>query len=88
MPTLRAIGSGRIDTEVCNVTAGASSPATHGTTRLGSPEQCRRPPARTRGAQPGDLQRIPAIRHSHGGGIINSGDCLSLGIIPTTTAAA
>jgi hypothetical protein len=32
LPTLRAIGSGRIDTEVCNVTAGASSPANYGTT--------------------------------------------------------
>ena len=28
LPTLRAIGSGRIDIGVCEVTAGASSPAT------------------------------------------------------------
>jgi len=33
LPTLRAIGSGRIEIEVCDVTTGASSPATHGTTR-------------------------------------------------------
>jgi hypothetical protein len=39
LPTLRAIGSGRINIEVCDVTAGASSPATHGTTRPRSPEQ-------------------------------------------------
>jgi hypothetical protein len=87
MPTLRAIGSGRIDTGVCNVTAGASSSASHGTTRPGLPEQSRGPPARTRGAQPGDLQHIAAIRQSHGGGIVSNGDFLSLGMIPTTTAA-
>ena len=39
-------------------------------------------------ARSGDLQRIPAIRHSHGSGIINSGDCFRLGMIPTTTMAA
>lgn len=47
LPTLRAIGYGRIDTEVRDVTAGARSTATHGTIRPRSPEQSRHPPART-----------------------------------------
>jgi len=33
-----------------------------------------------------DLQRIPAIRHHHGSGVIDSGDCFRRGIIQTTTA--
>ena len=65
----------------------ASSTATHGTTRPRSPEQSRRPQARARCAQRRDLQPIPAIRHNHGSGIINSGDCLRLGMIPTRATA-
>jgi hypothetical protein len=45
LPIVRAIGSGRIDTEVCDVTAGARSPATDGAARPRSPEQLHRPPA-------------------------------------------
>jgi hypothetical protein len=75
LPIVRAISVGRIDTEVCDVTAGASSPATYGTTGPRSPEQSRRPPARTRWVRRRDLQPIPAIRHNHGCGIINNGDC-------------
>jgi hypothetical protein len=82
---LRAIGSGRFDNAVCDVTAGASSPATDGTTRPRSPEQS--PPTSTHGAQRRDLQPTPAIRHNHGSGIINSSDCLQLDMIPTRTAA-
>ena len=33
LPIIRTMGSGRIDTEVCDVTAGASSPAIHGNNR-------------------------------------------------------
>ncbi|WP_332802148.1 hypothetical protein [Sphingomonas sp. RT2P30] len=87
LPIRRGIGSGRIATEVCDVTAGASSPATHGTTRPRSPEQSRRPQARARCAQRRGLQPIPAIRHNHGSGIITSGDCFRLGMIPTRAAA-
>jgi hypothetical protein len=76
LPIVRAIGVGRIDSAVGDVTTGSSSTATHGTTRPRSPEQSRRPQARTRIAQRRDLQSIPAIRHNHGSGIINSGDCL------------
>ena len=87
LPIVRAIGSGRIDNEACDVTAGASSTATYGTARPRSPEQSRRPQARARSAQRRDLQPIPAIRHNHGSGIINSGDCLRLGMIPTRATA-
>jgi hypothetical protein len=48
LPTHCAIGSGRIDTEVCEGTAGVSSLSNHGTTRPREPEQSRRPPARYR----------------------------------------
>ena len=47
LPIIRAMGSGRIDTEVCDVTAGAISTATHDAARPRSPEQSCRPPART-----------------------------------------
>jgi len=88
LPIVRAISVGRIDTEVCDVRAGASSPANYDATIPRSPEQSRRPPARTRCAQRSDLQRIPEIRHNDGSGIINNGNCFRLGMIPTTAAAA
>jgi hypothetical protein len=70
LPIVRAISVGRIDTEVCDVTAGASSPATDGATRPRSPEQSLCPPAR----------RCCGQRRDRGSGIIHSAGCLSLGI--------
>jgi hypothetical protein len=86
LPIFRAISVGRIDTEVRDVTAGASSTATHGAARPRSPEQSRRPQARTRCAQRRDFYPIPTIRHNHASGIISSGDCFRLGMIPTRAA--
>jgi hypothetical protein len=80
LPIVRAISVGRIDTEVCDVTAGASSPATDGATRPRAPEQSHCPPARRCCGQRRDLQPIPAIRHDRGSDIIHSAGCLSLGI--------
>jgi hypothetical protein len=61
-PIVCAISVGRIETEVCDVTAGASSTATHGTVRPRSPEQSHRPHGRSRCAQRRYLQPITAIR--------------------------
>jgi hypothetical protein len=72
LPIIRPISVGRIDTEVCEVTAGASSPATGGAARPGPPEQLRRSQERTCCAQRRDLHPIAAIHHNHGSGLITS----------------
>ncbi|MDR7227851.1 MULTISPECIES: hypothetical protein [unclassified Sphingopyxis] len=87
LPILRSISSGRIDTEVCNVTAGASSPATYGPTRPRAPEQSRRPPARTRCAQPATFNPSGPSATTAAAASTATAICFSIGMIPTKAAA-
>jgi hypothetical protein len=75
LPIVRAIGSGRIDIGVCDVTVGASSPATHGMTRPCSPEQfaAHKQARSARYAATFNPSRRSAT--NHGSGIIINGDC-------------
>jgi hypothetical protein len=75
LPIVRAMGSGRIDTEVCDVTAGATSPATHGTTRPRSPKQsaAQKQARFARYAATFNPSRRSATNHDSG--IIINGDC-------------